>query len=124
LIVEFANTLQARGLSKLAALREDSHTRHRPVLMTSSATVFGHLPLVLVSGPGSAARHSIGTVLVAGMTVGTVFTLFVVPVFYSLIAAQHQPAQGESEPDALVMEEHNGSVRADDDLPVGLSAVR
>jgi multidrug efflux pump len=47
---------------------------------------------VLVSGPGSEARNSIGTVLVAGMTIGTVFTLFVVPVFYSLIAAQHRPA--------------------------------
>jgi multidrug efflux pump len=61
--------------------------------MTSAATVFGHLPLVFVSGPGSEARNSIGTVLVAGMTVGTVFTLFVVPVFYSLIAADHQVKQ-------------------------------
>jgi len=59
--------------------------------MTSAATVFGHLPLVFATGPGSAARNSIGTVLVAGMTVGTLFTLFVVPVFYSLIAAEHKP---------------------------------
>jgi multidrug efflux pump len=93
LIVQFANTLQAQGLEKLAALREASLTRLRPVLMTSAATVFGHLPLVFVSGPGSEARNSIGTVLVAGMTVGTVFTLFVVPVFYSLIAADHQVKQ-------------------------------
>src|SRR6185295_16464742 len=71
---------------KMAALREASLTRLRPVLMTSAATVFGHLPLVFVSGPGAEARNSIGTVLVAGMTVGTVFTLFVVPVFYTLIA--------------------------------------
>jgi len=92
LIVEFSNTLQGRGLSKPAALREAAMTRLRPVLMTSAATVFGHLPLVLVSGPGAAARNSIGTVLVAGMTVGTVFTLFVVPVFYSLIAARRQPS--------------------------------
>jgi multidrug efflux pump len=90
LIVQFANTLQEQGASKLAALREASLTRLRPVLMTSAATVFGHLPLVFVSGPGSEARNSIGTVLVAGMAVGTVFTLFVVPVFYSLIAAQHR----------------------------------
>jgi len=90
LIVQFANTLQQRGLGKLAALREASLTRLRPVLMTSAATVFGHLPLVFVSGPGSQARNSIGIVLVTGMTVGTVFTLFVVPVFYSLIAEQHQ----------------------------------
>jgi len=59
--------------------------------MTSAATVFGHLPLVLASGPGAAARNSIGMVLVTGMTVGTLFTLFVVPAFYSLIAAEHQP---------------------------------
>ncbi|MGH2400586.1 MAG: efflux RND transporter permease subunit, partial [bacterium] len=92
LIVQFANTLQERGVAKLAALREASLTRLRPVLMTSAATVFGHLPLVLVSGPGAEARNSIGTVLVAGMTVGTLFTLFIVPVFYSLIAAQRRPS--------------------------------
>ncbi len=97
LIVQFANTLQERGVEKMAALREASLTRLRPVLMTSAATVFGHFPLVLVSGPGSEARNSIGTVLVTGMIVGTVFTLFVVPVFYSLIAAQHQPALATEE---------------------------
>ncbi len=97
LIVEFANTLQTRGLPKAAALREASLTRLRPVLMTSAATVFGHLPLVLVYGPGAAARNSIGMVLVTGMTVGTLFTLFVVPVFYSLIAAQHQPSPAHEE---------------------------
>jgi multidrug efflux pump len=91
LIVQFANVLQERGWAKMAALREASLTRLRPVLMTSAATVFGHFPLVLATGPGSAARNSIGTVLVAGMTIGTVFTLFVVPVFYSLIAAEHRP---------------------------------
>jgi multidrug efflux pump len=93
LIVQFANTLQERGLAKLEALREASMTRLRPVLMTSVATVFGHLPLVFVSGPGSEARNSIGTILVTGMSIGTLFTLFVVPVFYSLIAAQHQPSR-------------------------------
>jgi multidrug efflux pump len=92
LIVEFANTLQERGLARLDALREASFTRLRPVLMTSAATVFGHLPLVFVSGPGSEARNSIGIVLVSGMVVGTMFTMFIVPVFYSLIAADHQPA--------------------------------
>ncbi|MBA3317134.1 MAG: efflux RND transporter permease subunit [Gemmatimonadales bacterium] len=97
LIVQFANTLQERGLEKMAALREAASTRLRPVLMTSAATVLGHFPLVLVSGPGSEARNSIGTVLVTGMLVGTVFTLFVVPVFYSLIAAQHRPAEAAEE---------------------------
>jgi multidrug efflux pump len=89
LIVQFANTLQARGLAKLAAVREAALTRLRPVLMTSAATVFGHFPLVLVTGPGAKARNSIGTVLVTGMAIGTLFTLFVVPVFYLLIAAKH-----------------------------------
>jgi multidrug efflux pump len=102
LVVEFANKLQAQGLSKIAAVREAALTRLRPVLMTSAATVFGHLPLVLVSGPGAAARNSIGTVLVAGMTIGTVFTLFVVPVFYSLLAGQHRAgATSEGEPAAV-----------------------
>jgi len=97
LIVQFANTLQEQGVAKMVALREAASTRLRPVLMTTAATVFGHLPLVFVSGPGSAARNSIGTVLVAGMAIGTVFTLFVVPVFYSLIAADQKAAVAVSE---------------------------
>ena len=92
LIVEFANTLQERGVAKALALREAAATRLRPVLMTSAATVFGHFPLVLVTGPGAEARNSIGIILVAGMVVGTVFTLFVVPVFYSLIATDRAHA--------------------------------
>lgn len=90
LIVEFANRLQMRGMSKKFAIREASLTRLRPVLMTTAATVFGHFPLVIVSGPGAEARNSIGTVLVAGMILGTLFTLFVVPVFYSLIATRQR----------------------------------
>ncbi|WP_038168740.1 efflux RND transporter permease subunit [Verrucomicrobium sp. BvORR106] len=98
LIVQFANELQLQGLAKAAALREASMTRLRPVLMTSAATVFGHFPLVLVTGPGAEARNSIGIVLVTGMIVGTLFTLFVVPVFYSLIAEQHKPeTEGDEE---------------------------
>jgi multidrug efflux pump len=96
LIVQFANTLQASGAEKFEAIREASLTRLRPVLMTTAATVFGHLPLVFVSGPGSEARNSIGMVLVTGMIIGTVFTLFVVPVFYSLLAANHAPAFADS----------------------------
>jgi multidrug efflux pump len=90
LIVEFANTLQERGVARLAALREAAATRLRPVLMTTAATIFGHLPLVFVTGPGAEARNSIGIVLVAGMAIGTLFTLFVVPVFYVLLAADHR----------------------------------
>jgi multidrug efflux pump len=130
LIVEFANTLQERGLAKAAALREAAMTRLRPVLMTSAATVFGHFPLVLVSGPGAEARNSIGTVLVAGMTVGTLFTLFVVPVFYSLIAAQHQPSVAREERKAASrwMEEngrtHGGGSRRPADVPLPQGAER
>src|SRR5262249_15134831 len=82
---------------RMAAVREAALTRLRPVLMTSAATVFGHMPLVFVSGPGAMARNSIGTVLVTGMVVGTLFTLFVVPVFYSLMAAQHTPPPADDE---------------------------
>ncbi len=86
LIVEFANHLQEQGVSKWNAAIDASKTRLRPVLMTSAATVFGHLPLVFVTGPGAQARNSIGIVLVAGMAIGTLFTLFVVPSLYVLIA--------------------------------------
>jgi multidrug efflux pump len=105
LIVEFANQLQIRGYSRMQAVREAALTRLRPVLMTSAATVFGHLPLVLAAGPGAAARNSIGMVLVTGMTVGTIFTLFVVPVFYSLIAAQHRPLEPSEAPGEVADEE-------------------
>jgi multidrug efflux pump len=97
LIVEFANKLQATGLTVLEAVREASLTRLRPVLMTSAATVFGHLPLVFVAGPGAEARNSIGMVLVTGMVVGTLFTLIVVPVFYSLLASKHQRVDAPEE---------------------------
>ncbi len=90
LIVEFANKLQESGHDKFAAIREASITRFRPVLMTSVATIAGHFPLTLVEGPGAAARNSIGLVLVGGMAVGTIFTLFVVPSLYMLIARQHE----------------------------------
>src|SRR5262249_56944838 len=96
-----ANTLHEQGFAKLAALREAALTRLRPVLMTSAATIFGHFPLVLVTGPGAKARNSIGIVLVTGMMVGTLFTLFVVPVFYSLIAAQHAKSRVDEESEAL-----------------------
>ncbi|MFP2768106.1 efflux RND transporter permease subunit [Oceanisphaera sp. KMM 10153] len=89
LIVEFANKLQQQGHDKLAAIEEAAMTRFRPVLMTSVATVAGHFPLTLVEGPGAEARNSIGLVLVGGMAIGTLFTLFVVPSLYMLIARQH-----------------------------------
>ena len=90
LIVEFANRLQEEGHSKLEAIRGAAVTRLRPVLMTSVATICGHFPLTLVTGPGAAARNSIGLVLVTGMAVGTAFTLFFVPAIYVLIAKDHR----------------------------------
>jgi len=86
LIVEFANKLQDQGLTKLEAIHEASMTRLRPILMTSCATAAGHFPLTLVTGAGAAARNSIGLVLVGGITIGTLFTLFVVPSIYMLVA--------------------------------------
>ena len=86
LLVEFANQCQLRGMNKLAAVREAARVRLRPVLMTTVATVAGHFPLVLVSGAGAAARNSIGLVLVGGMAIGTIFTLFIVPCLYVLLA--------------------------------------
>jgi multidrug efflux pump len=89
LIVQFANELQREGQSKIEAVKNASVVRLRPILMTSAATIFGHLPLTFVSGPGAAARNSIGLVLVAGMAVGTAFTIFFVPSIYLLIAKDH-----------------------------------
>ncbi|HTP50521.1 MAG TPA: efflux RND transporter permease subunit [Anaeromyxobacteraceae bacterium] len=89
LIVQFANELQRQGMAKVEAVKAAAVTRLRPILMTSAATICGHFPLTLVSGPGGAARNSIGLVLVSGMAVGTAFTLFFVPAIYLLIARDH-----------------------------------
>ena len=89
LIVEFANKLQLKGNSKLESVRQAAITRLRPILMTTAATIAGHFPLTLVTGAGAAARNSIGLVLVGGMFVGTLFTLFVVPSIYMLVAKDH-----------------------------------
>jgi multidrug efflux pump len=89
LIVEFANKLQVQGYLKREAVHEAALTRLRPILMTSGATVAGHFPLTLVTGAGAAARNSIGLVLVGGMAIGTLFTLFVIPCIYLLVARDH-----------------------------------
>jgi multidrug efflux pump len=93
LIVAFANELQREGLDKFNAIRESARTRLRPILMTTAATVFGHLPLVFVTGAGAEARNSIGIMLVSGMAIGTLFTLFILPVIYLTIAAEHKPGE-------------------------------
>ena len=97
LIVQFANHLQETGLSKLAAVIEAAGTRLRPILMTTAATVVGHTPLILATGPGAGARNSIGIMLVSGMVIGTLFTLFVVPSIYVLVARSHATVPVEDE---------------------------
>ena len=91
LIVQFANTLQVQGLSQLDAVHQAAMIRLRPILITSAATVFGHVPLVLASGAGAEARNSIGITLVTGMTIGTLFTLFIVPTLYRLLGRRSIP---------------------------------
>jgi len=105
LIVEFANHLQERGLDKLSAIIEAARTRLRPILMTTAATVIGHFPLVLAKGPGAGARNSIGTMLVSGMIIGTVFTLFVVPSIYMLVARTHVQDATESDMENMLPEQ-------------------
>lgn len=90
LVVEFANKLQEQGVAKLDAIREASSLRLRPVMMTSVATIAGHTPLIFATGAGAEARNAIGIVLVLGMTIGTFFTLFVLPSVYMLLAKDHQ----------------------------------
>lgn len=101
LIVEFANRLQEAGKQKLEAVIEASGTRLRPILMTSTATVMGHLPLVFATGPGAGARNSIGITLVSGMVIGTFFTLFVVPSIYLLVARVRESAIAQELPEPL-----------------------
>src|SRR5260370_14326378 len=102
LIVQFANELQRKGMAKLAAVAQAARIRLRPIMMVSVATVAGHFPLTLVTGAGAAARNSIGLVLVGGMTIGTIFTLFGVPSIYILMAKDHshgrvhEPEKSES----------------------------
>ena len=104
LIVEFANQLQEAGRDKLDAIIEAAGTRLRPILMTTAATVVGHFPLVIATGPGAGARNSIGIMLVTGMIIGSLFTLFVVPSIYMLIARRHAVVPTEADEPARVGE--------------------
>jgi multidrug efflux pump len=111
LIVQFANHLQEEGRDKLHAVIEAAGTRLRPILMTTAATVFGHLPLVFATGPGAGARNSIGIMLVSGMIIGTAFTLFVVPSIYMLVAKKHvRLAEDSDEPEVVLHEPAEAAV--------------
>jgi len=89
LIVQFANESQRAGLSKGDAIEHAAGVRLRPILMTTAAMVLGVIPLVIASGAGAAGRFSMGLVIATGLSIGTLFTLFVVPAFYMLLAADH-----------------------------------
>jgi len=98
LLVEFANEQRdKRGLTRREAIQEAARVRLRPILMTTAAMVLGVVPLLTASGAGAAARYSIGLVIATGMSVGTLFTLFVVPMFYTYIAADKRSADEEDD---------------------------
>jgi multidrug efflux pump len=101
LIVQFANESQRAGMSKRDAIEHAAGVRLRPILMTTAAMVLGVLPLVIASGAGAAGRFNMGLVIATGLSIGTLFTLFVVPAFYMLLAADHhaERAQGADEPE-------------------------
>ncbi|MGY6553296.1 MAG: efflux RND transporter permease subunit [Wenzhouxiangella sp.] len=104
LIVEFANQLQDEGKSKREAIEEAAAIRLRPILMTTAATVLAMIPLLIASGPGAGARFAIGLVIASGMTIGTAFTLFVVPAMYTYLArdrAVGKEGAGSGEADAV-----------------------
>lgn len=90
LIVEFSNQLRESGMNKFDAVLQAASKRLRPILMTTGAMVLGAVPLAFASGAGAEARHQIGWVIVGGMSIGTLFTLFVVPVVYLLLAGRHE----------------------------------
>ncbi|HQY06121.1 MAG TPA: efflux RND transporter permease subunit, partial [Lacunisphaera sp.] len=98
LIVEFANKLQEeQGLSVRQAAEHAAAVRLRPILMTTAAMVLGVLPLLRATGAGAESRFSIGLVIATGMSIGTLFTLFVVPAFYTLLAHnRRKPAPAEA----------------------------
>jgi multidrug efflux pump len=89
LIVQFANESQRAGMSKRDAIRHAAGVRLRPILMTTAAMVLGVIPLVIASGAGAGGRFAMGLVISTGLSIGTLFTLFVVPAFYMLLAADH-----------------------------------
>jgi multidrug efflux pump len=102
LMVDFANKMQhEEGLNKADAIVKAAQVRLRPILMTTAAMVVGLIPLLFASGAGAESRFNIGLVIVCGMSVGTLFTLFVLPVFYTLLARDHRASKEEQVPIAI-----------------------
>ncbi|MEO9163875.1 MAG: efflux RND transporter permease subunit, partial [Casimicrobiaceae bacterium] len=100
LIVQFANQSRLAGKSKREAIEEAASVRLRPILMTTAARVFGVVPLVIAAGAGAAGRHAMGLVIFTGMSIGTLFTLFVVPAMYMLLSGEHHAKSVEAEASA------------------------
>jgi multidrug efflux pump len=91
LIVEFANQLREGGMDTLSAIKQSAAQRLRPIMMTTGAMVLGAVPLAIATGAGAESRHQIGWVIVGGMSLGTLLTVFVVPTMYTLLARKHAP---------------------------------
>jgi multidrug efflux pump len=97
LIVEFANQLREQGKEKFEAVIEAATLRLRPILMTTAAMVLGAMPLAIATGAGAESRRPIGWVIVGGLMLGTVFTLFVIPAAYTLLAGKRKLNEDERE---------------------------
>jgi multidrug efflux pump len=110
LIVEFSNQLQRQGRDKVSAVKEAAALRLRPILMTTAAMLLGVMPLVLASGAGAVSRNNIGLLITVGLTIGTLFTLFVVPVMYTLIAKQYNENE-EIKRLAVTQDEYSSSYK-------------
>ena len=103
LLVEFANQQRdENGLSKRAAIVASAKIRLRPILMTTAAMALGVVPLIIADGAGAAARYAMGLVIFTGIIVGTIFTLFVVPMFYTLLAHTAKPQAAHPAPDTML----------------------
>jgi multidrug efflux pump len=112
LIVEFANKLQeTEGYSVRQAVEQAAAVRLRPILMTTAAMVLGVAPLLFATGAGAESRFSIGLVIATGMSIGTLFTLFVVPAFYTLIAHDRRHAAKHAEPAHPPAHGHHAGVK-------------
>jgi multidrug efflux pump len=102
LIVEFANDLRRRGLSKREAIEQAAAIRLRPILMTTAAMVLGVIPLIIASGAGAVSRFNMGLVIASGLSIGTLFTLFVLPAVYLLIATGASRESAATDLDARI----------------------
>ena len=104
LIVEFANELQKQGKTKREAIELAAGIRLRPILMTTAAMVLGVVPLLIATGAGAVSRFDMGLVIASGLAIGTLFTLFVVPAVYMLLAADHHTRAAAEGADSHVAE--------------------